>query len=239
MIQKGDDLPQIILTALEQNELALQSGDVMVITSKIVSKAEGRIVALDSVTPGDEAYHYANITGKDPRLVQLVLQESRIVSRYRQNVMVTEHRLGFVSANAGIDQSNTEDGDNEVLLLPIDPDATAQQIRATLIEATGAEIGVILSDSHGRPFRFGNVGVAIGVAGMPALLDLRGEKDLFGRTLQISVQAYADLVASTAALATGEGAEGRPVVVIRGLQFPPVMGKASDINRPADEDLYR
>lgn len=239
IIQPGDDLPTVILAALQHTGLTLQAGDVLVIASKIVSKAEGRIVALDSVTPGEEALRYAGITGKDPRLVELVLQESRMVSRHRKNVMVTEHRLGFVSANAGIDQSNNEDGDNRVLLLPLDPDGTAQQLRDALKNATGAAIGVIISDSHGRPFRYGNVGVAIGVAGLPAIIDLRGEQDLFGRTLQVSVQGFADMVASAAALATGEGAEGRPVVLVRGLAPPPADGRASDIYRPPEEDLYR
>ncbi len=239
IIQPGDDLPTVILAALQHTGLTLQTGDVLVIASKIVSKAEGRIVALDSVTPGEEALRYAGITGKDPRLVELVLQESRMVSRHRKNVMVTEHRLGFVSANAGIDQSNNEDGDNRVLLLPLDPDGAAQQLRDALKNATGAAIGVIISDSHGRPFRYGNVGVAIGVAGLPAIIDLRGEQDLFGRTLQVSVQGFADMVASAAALATGEGAEGRPVVLVRGLAPPPADGRASDIYRPPEEDLYR
>ncbi|MEL6269459.1 MAG: coenzyme F420-0:L-glutamate ligase, partial [Chloroflexota bacterium] len=209
------------------------------VTSKIISKAEGCTANLADVEPGDDALHYAQVTGKDPRLVELVLRESRIVSRASKGVLVTEHRLGFVSANAGIDQSNAEDGDNTVLLLPPDPDGTARSIRERMKVETGADIGVMLSDSHGRPFRLGNIGVAIGIAGMPGLLDLRGETDLFGRELQISVQAYADLVASAATLATGEGSEGRPVVLVRGLQFPDVRGRASEMNRPADQDFYR
>ena len=239
LIKAGDDVVAMILNALARHDLTLQDGDVLVITSKIISKAEGRTKNLADIEPSAEALHYAEITGKDARLVELVLQESRIVSRAGKGVLVTEHRLGFVSANAGIDQSNTEDGDHTVLLLPLDPDKTAQTIRERIKAETGANIGVILSDSHGRPFRLGTVGVAIGVAGMPALLDLRGETDLFGRTLQISIQAYADLVASAATLATGEGGEGRPMVLVRGLKFPDLHGTAHEMNRPADQDLYR
>lgn len=239
MVQPGDDIAALIVDALAETGLTLTDGDVLVITSKIVSKAEGRTVRLADVTPGNEAHKYAEITGKDPRLVELVLRESRVVSRAARGVLVTEHKLGFVSANAGIDQSNTADGDDGALLLPEDPDAAATQLREQLQASTGATAGVILSDSHGRPFRMGNIGVALGVAGLPALLDLRGESDLFGRTLQISMVGYADLVASAAALVTGEGSEGRPVVLVRGLNFPPLDGRASDLHRPADKDLYR
>jgi coenzyme F420-0:L-glutamate ligase/coenzyme F420-1:gamma-L-glutamate ligase len=154
-------------------------------------------------------------------------------------VLVTQHRLGFVSANAGIDQSNVDGGDDMVLLLPLNPDESARRIADGLREATGAEVGVVISDSHGRPFRVGNVGVAIGVAGMPAALDLRGRPDLFGRVLKISIQAYADMVASAANLLTGEADEGRPVVLVRGLNFPPLDGKAEDLIRAPEQDLYR
>jgi coenzyme F420-0:L-glutamate ligase/coenzyme F420-1:gamma-L-glutamate ligase len=152
---------------------------------------------------------------------------------------VTQHRLGFISANAGIDQSNVNGSEDMVLLLPIDPDASAQRIRTRLCELTSADIAVLISDSHGRPFRMGNIGVAIGLAGMPALLDLRGKPDLFGRELKISIQGYADLVASAANLLTGEADEGRPVVLVRGLQFPPQEGRASELIRPPEHDLYR
>lgn len=239
LVQPGDDLVGLVLDALARMNLTLVDGDVLVVTSKIVSKVEGRMVRLDAVTPSDDAEHYAGVTGKDPQLVELVLRESRSVSRAAKGVLVTEHRLGFVSANAGIDQSNTVDGDHVALLLPKDPDASARGLREGLHERTGANMGVVLSDSHGRPFRLGNVGVALGVAGLPALLDLRGERDLFGRTLQISMVGYADLVASAAALVTGEGSEGRPVVLVRGLELPAGEGRASDLYRSADADLYR
>jgi coenzyme F420-0:L-glutamate ligase/coenzyme F420-1:gamma-L-glutamate ligase len=239
LIQPGDDLPQIILNGLARLKLQLQAGDVLVVTSKIVSKAEGRLFDLNAIEPRLEAQQLALETRKDPRIVELVLRESQLISRKAAGVLVTQHRLGFISANAGIDQSNVNGSEDTVLLLPVDPDASANAIRARLRELTGVEIGLVISDSHGRPFRMGNVGVAIGVAGMPALLDLRGRPDLFGRELKISVQGYADLVASAANLLTGEADEGRPVVLLRGLQFPPTDGHATDLVRPPEQDLYR
>lgn len=239
LVEAGDDLVQIIQDGLTRAEITLQTGDALVISSKIVSKAEGRLVELDSVIPNDYARQIAEETGKDPRLVTLILQESTKISRKAPGVLVTEHRLGFVSANAGIDQSNVRGSDAVALLLPHDPDATAENIRQRLHTTTGAEVGLIISDSHGRPFRMGNTGVALGVAGMPALRDLRGEKDLFGYELRISIQGYADLVASAAHLLTGEGGEGRPIVLVRGLGFQPPYGQARDLNRPAEKDLYR
>jgi coenzyme F420-0:L-glutamate ligase/coenzyme F420-1:gamma-L-glutamate ligase len=154
-------------------------------------------------------------------------------------VLVTRHRLGFVSANSGIDQSNVGQGSDVVLLLPVDPDASAERLRAALQARTGAKMGVVISDTHGRPFRVGNVGVAIGVAGLPAVLDLRGTADLFGRVMQVSVLGYADLVASAAHLVCGEGNEGLPVTLVRGLDYPPVDGRAADLNRLPAHDLYR
>lgn len=239
LIQAGDDLASIILDALARVNIALQTGDALVVTSKIVSKSEGRLFDLNAVQPGEEAVRLAGETRKDPRIVELVLRESRLISRKAPGVLVVQHRLGFVSANGGIDQSNVENGDDHVLLLPLDPDASAEAIRARLKEATGADVGIVISDSHGRPFRMGNVGVAIGVAGLPALLDLRGKPDLFGRELKISIMGYADLVASAANLLTGEADEGRPVVHLRGLQFPAIEGRAVEMYRPPEQDLYR
>jgi coenzyme F420-0:L-glutamate ligase/coenzyme F420-1:gamma-L-glutamate ligase len=239
LVQPGDDLVQIIVNGLTAAKIVLQNGDALVVTSKIVSKAEGRIVELDSIEPRPEAEHLAHETGKDARVVELVLRESQGISRKAPNVLVVHHRLGFTSANAGIDQSNLESSDARVLLLPLDPDATAQSIRTRLLEWSGADVAVVISDTHGRPFRLGNVGVAIGVAGMPALLDLRGQDDLYGRKLRISVQGYADLVASAAHLLSGEGNEGRPIMHLRGLDFPAGDGRASDLYRLPEQDLYR
>lgn len=239
LIQPGDDLAALIVQALQRADDTLQSGDVLVVSSKIVSKAENRFVQLADVAPSARAIDLAVQTAKDARIVQLVLDESSLVSRIARGVLVTEHRLGFVSANAGIDQSNVEHSADQVLLLPYDPDASAARLRDQLEAMTGTVVAVVISDTHGRPFRFGNVGVAIGVSGMLALTDLRGQKDLFGRELLITQQGYADLIASAAHLLCGEAAEGLPVVLLRGLQLPSGEGKAADLNRPADKDLYR
>jgi coenzyme F420-0:L-glutamate ligase / coenzyme F420-1:gamma-L-glutamate ligase len=239
MVQPGDNLVNIIQQGVARADYKLESGDALVIASKIVSKAEGRFVDLNTVTPSTQALELADETRKDPRIVELVLSETRSISRKAVGVLVVTHRLGFTSANAGIDQSNVENGDDRVLLLPSDPDASAQAIHDGIRQATGAEVGVIISDSHGRPFRMGNVGVAIGVAGMPAVLDLRGREDLFGRILKISIQGYADLAASAAHLLTGEADEGRPIVLLRGLSYPAIDGSAAELNRLPEHDLYR
>lgn len=238
MIQVNDNLPQIILKACEEAAITLQSGDVLVISSKIVSKSEGQIVHLADVRPDETALELSELVNKDPRIVQLIVQESRGISRKAQGVLVTEHRLGFVSANSGIDQSNVGIPDS-VLLLPKDPDESARRIRKTIHTGTGLDVAIIISDTHGRAFRMGNVGVAIGIAGMLALDDKRGTHDLFGRELMATVQGYADMVASAAHLLCGEGAEGRPVIVLRGLDYPAGDGRATDLNRPIERDLYR
>jgi coenzyme F420-0:L-glutamate ligase/coenzyme F420-1:gamma-L-glutamate ligase len=238
LVEPGDDLVALIIAACQKADISLDSEDVLVISSKIVSKSEGRYVDLATVKPGERAEQVAQETRKDPRIVELILSESSRISRQARGVLVTEHRLGFVSASSGIDQSNVG-YENTVLLLPVDPDGSARKIRIALHEQTGAEVGIVISDTHGRPFRLGNVGVAIGVAGMPALLDLRGQPDLFGRELEISQQGYADLAASAAHLVCGEGDEGLPVVLIRGLRLAHTDGAASDLNRPPELDLYR
>lgn len=239
LVTEGDDLVTLILQALNRTGLTLQNRDALVISSKIVSKAEGRLVDLKTITPGPQAERLAEITRKDPRIVEVVLSESSEISRTAPGVLVTRHRLGFVSANAGIDQSNTGGGPDEVLLLPADPDATADHIRTALKTQAGADVAVVISDSHGRPFRMGNIGAALGVSGMPALVDLRGQRDLYGRELKISLQGYADLVASAAHLVCGEGDEGLPVILARGLRFNAPPGRAADLNRPPENDLYR
>lgn len=240
LIQAGDDLFTIIWEHIKQAEITLKHHDIMVISSKIVSKAEGRLIKLEAVQPSDEAYKLAAKTRKDPRLVELVLQESTEVSRTAPGVLVTQHRLGFISANAGIDQSNIgPNADQYALLLPENPDHTAEMLQSQFIKHTGLHIGIVISDSHGRPFRMGNIGVAIGVAGLPAIRDLRGQRDLYDRELRISIQGYADLIASAAHLVCGEGDEGRPVILVRGLEFSETAGKATDLNRPVEQDLYR
>lgn len=240
LIKPYDDLTTIVLDAATQAGITLQQGDVLVISSKVVSKAEDRLVDLRTIQPSEQALQVAQETGKDPRLVELVLQQSIEISRKAFGVLVTRHRLGFVSANAGIDQSNIgANSEDFALLLPDNPDHSAALIRDRLCELAGVDLAIIISDSHGRPFRIGNVGVALGVCGMPALIDLRGQQDLFGRELQISIQGYADLAASAAHLACGEGDEGFPVILVRGLRFAEPYGTARDLNRPIDKDLYR
>jgi coenzyme F420-0:L-glutamate ligase / coenzyme F420-1:gamma-L-glutamate ligase len=239
LIQEGDDLVAVILASLERAGVSLQNGDALVISSKIVSKSEGRFVDLETVIPTEEAEQLAEETRKDPRIVEMALRESVRVSRKSMGVLVTQHNLGFVSAMSGIDQSNVGLGDDVILLLPEDPDKSAAQLRQRLKEQTGADVAVVISDTHGRPFRMGNVGVAIGVSGMPALLDLRGQQDLFGRTLRITQSGYGDMVASAAHLLCGEGAEGLPIIFMRGLNFEKIEGRANDLNRPPEMDLYR
>lgn len=240
-IEPGDDLGAIILEALERAGLALEDGDVVVVCSNVVARAEGRFVALSEVVPGEEARALAARVGKEPELVELVLRESTSVSRAAPGALVVRHRLGLISANAGIDRSNAggeggEDG-GRVLLLPEAPDDSAERLRVVLA-SRGARVGVVVSDSLGRPFRLGTVGAAIGVAGLPALSDERGRADRFGRTLEHSVVAVADAVAAAADLVAGQAAEGRPVVVVRGLAFPVVRSSARALCRPPDEDLY-
>lgn len=240
-IQPGDNIAEVILQALAAADLSLQNGDILVIAQKIISKAEGRSVNLADVQPGEWAQEVAAQTAKDPRVVELILQESDEISRMREGVLIVRHRLGFTSANAGIDRSNVSQAGAEetVLLLPLDPDGSAAKIQAIIEAKSGVEVGVIVSDSHGRPFRQGTVGVAIGVAGLPALWDRRGEFDLYGYELQHTTVGVADEIAAAAGLIMGQANEGIPVVLMRGLQLPPLEGKAQDLVRPKVLDLYR
>jgi coenzyme F420-0:L-glutamate ligase/coenzyme F420-1:gamma-L-glutamate ligase len=240
-IGPGDDVASIILTALKQANLSLQANDVLVIAHKIISKAEGRQINLNDVIAGEKAIDIAAKSEKDPRLVELILRESVAISRMKPGLLIVRHRLGFTSANAGIDRSNVfqhSEGES-VLLLPEDPDLSALKIRATIMVETGNEIGIVIADSHGRPFRLGTVGVAIGVAGLPALLDRRGEPDRYDYELQHTEVGTADEIASAAGLLMGQAAEGTPVVLLRGLNLPKVQGKATDLVRPKEMDLYR
>ncbi len=241
-VQPGDDLALLIVEAMRQARLELRDGDVLVVAQKIVSKAEGRIADLATVEPRPEAVRLAAKCDKDPRLVELVLRESTTVLRTVPGVIIVEHRLGLVLANAGIDQSNLRAGDDHghALLLPEDPDASAAALRTALAARFGVErLGVIIGDSVGRAWRLGTVGLAIGVAGMTALWDLRGDRDLFGRELLVSETGIADQVASAAQIVQGEGAEGTPVVRVRGLGRLGRAQTARDLLRPRDQDLFR
>jgi coenzyme F420-0:L-glutamate ligase / coenzyme F420-1:gamma-L-glutamate ligase len=237
MIQPGDDLVGLITGALAAQSTPLEDGDVVVVTSKIVSKSEGRFVDLGSVTPSPRACGLAATTEKDPRLVELVLRESTGVSRARPGILIVRHRLGFTSSVAGIDHSNVGGGDDLVLLLPEDPDASAVRLRAGLEAASGRRLAVVLTDTHGRPFRRGNIGVAIGVAGLHALIDLRGEVDLFDRVLLATEVPLADMVAAAAGLIAGETVERLPVVLLRGLPSGG-DGRGADLIRSRAQDLY-
>ena len=240
-VHPGDDLAGLIIAALAAAHIQLENGDVVAIAQKIVSKAEGRFVRLADVTPSTEAEEVATSTDKDPRLVALILQESAEISRMKPGVLVTRHRLGFTSANAGIDRSNVghDESDEAVLLLPVDPDGSADALRQAVQRECGVAVGVVITDSHGRPFRLGTVGVAIGVAGIPALWDRRGEPDRDGHILQYTDVGVADEIAAAAGLVMGQGNEGRPVVVVRGLNLPLQNGRAGDLIRPREMDLYR
>ena len=241
MIQPGDDLAVIVADAIELAGVSLQERDVVVVAQKIVSKAEGRYANLAEVVPTKTAKELAVKVDKDPRLVEIILRESRSVLRFRPGLLIVTHKLGFVMANAGVDHSNLEPdgGDERVLLLPKDPDRSSAGLKQVLERRFDTRIGVIISDSVGRPWRIGTVGVALGVAGLPAVLDLRGEDDLFGRTLEVTQTGFADIVASSATLLMGEGAEGLPVVVVRGLEWSAPATNVTPLLREPEADLFR
>ena len=240
-IQPGDDLNTILGDTISASDLTLVDGDVLVVSQKIVSKAQGRYVDLSDVTPSAEAQQLALQTEKDPRLVEVVLSQSRAVLRSRPGLIIVEHKLGFVMANAGLDQSNINGGvvGERVLLLPEDPDGSATQLRDALQARFGVNIAVIICDSVGRAWRNGVVGLAIGAAGLPSLVDLRGTPDLEGRELMVTTVGFADQIASAAELLMGEGAEGQPAVLVRGLRWSQAESPVTALLRGSDEDLFR
>ena len=244
LVGRGADIPAVVARAVADARVTLRDGDVLVVTSKLLSRAEGRFVELTRVEPGARAREIAGAVGKDPRIVELILRESTAVSRQARGVLVVRHRLGFVVANAGIDASNAVPPDAPagsgpwVLLLPEAPDASAAAIRARVEATSGARIGVVITDSFGRPFRLGTVGVALGVSGLPPLWDRRGEDDLFGRPLEQTITALADQIAAAADLVAGQAAEGRPLLLVRGLRFDTSAEPASALVRKPEEDLY-
>lgn len=243
LVQPGDSLAEIITNALERASIPLQDGDILVLAQKIVSKSENRLKNLIQITPSDEAIRLAAITEKDPRLVELILQESQEVLRIRTNTLIVEHRLGFVCANAGIDHSNVEgpwgEPEDWVLLLPIDPDESAQRLRNEIQNKTGVVVGVLIIDSHGRAWRVGTVGVAIGLAGIPGLVDLRGQPDIFGYRLRVTTVAAADELAAAASLVMGQADERTPVVLARGFPYAMRDGGLPELIRPKELDLFR
>lgn len=243
LVQPGDDLSGILLSSLVENQLQLQEGDVIVLAQKIVSKAENRLVNLTQVEPSADALALAVKTEKDPRLLELILRESKSVLRCRPGTVIVEHKLGFVCANAGIDHSNVRglwgNAEDWVLLLPENPDLSAARIRVRLGQATGVFPGVMIIDSHGRAWRLGTVGVTIGLAGMPGLVDLRGREDMFGFHLRVTQVAAADELAAAASLVMGQAAEHIPAVLARGFPYPLRDGSLNELIRPKDLDLFR
>ncbi len=243
LVQPGDDLAVLILNSLEENGIQLLEGDVLVIAQKIVSKAEGRQVFLDSLQPSPAAEELARKTDKDPRVVELILQESSQVLRHRPGLIVVEHRLGFVCANAGIDRSNIRQsagsGRDSVLLLPEDPDRSAREIKERLERDLGVRVGVLIIDSHGRAWRKGTVGISIGLSGLPGLVDLRGEPDLFGYHLQVTEIGAADELAAAASLLMGQADEGFPLVVVHGFPYQLREGSFQELPRERENDLFR
>lgn len=250
LIRQGDDLADIIINSLRESAIELQDDDILVLAQKVVSKAEGRTVNLTTVTPSERAQALARETEKDARVVELILGESKEVLRARPGAIIVEHRLGFVCANAGIDHSNVNSplpwGDEEevraedwVLLLPENPDCSAAGIRQKIETVAGKKVGVLIIDSHGRAWRNGTVGTAIGISGLPGLVDLRGQPDLFDFRLRITQVGAADELAAAASLVMGQAAEGTPVVHARGFPYPLREGSLDELLRPKDQDLFR
>jgi coenzyme F420-0:L-glutamate ligase / coenzyme F420-1:gamma-L-glutamate ligase len=240
-VRPGDDLVALLTAALDRHAIVPQAGDILVVAQKIVSKTEGRYLDLDQLQPSPRAKELATVTGKDPRFVEAVLSEAVEVVRAKPNVLIVATRQGPILANAGIDQSNLEPEDHgrRVLLLPENPDCSAAALREHMASRFGTDIGVIISDSVGRPWRLGTVGLAIGAAGVPSLWDRRGEADLAGRPLQVTEVAFADAVAGAAVLVMGEAAEGCPAALVRGLKCPAPARPAAALLRPVTEDLFR
>ena len=243
LIRQDDNLADILVKSLQETNIELKSGDILVIAQKIVSKSEGRMVNIATITPSPEAIELAKKCEKDPRVAELILQESSEILRVRVGTVIVEHKLGFVCANAGIDHSNVAGSGNKdeeyVLLLPKDPDQSARNIREQIKQKTGINIGAAIIDSHGRAWRNGTVGICIGLSGLPAVIDERGWKDLFGYTLKVTVVGVADELAAAASLVMGQAAEGTPVVHVRGFPYPLGEGSLKEIIRPKDQDMFR
>jgi len=239
LITKGDNIAELIYHAAKKQKTPIQEKDVIVITHVAVSKAEGNVVNLDEVSPSEWAKEIAQKTGKDPALVEVILRETKEIVRLGPNSLITETKNGIVCANAGVDRSNVE-GERNVVLLPKNPDASAQKIRQEINSLTGCDVAVIVSDTHGRPFRMGEINVAIGVAGMKPIRDRRGEKDLFGYVLRTKQTAVADELASAAELVIGQANEGIPVAIIRGYKYQVAENaSAAELTRLKEKDLFR
>lgn len=243
MISNGDDLAQIITKLCKGHNISIENGDIFVIAQKVVSKAEGRLVNFSSIKPSEQALELEKITKKDPRFIELVLCQSKKVIRAKYNTLIVEHKKGFICANAGIDHSNLSDqgelAEDWVLLLPEDSDQSADQIRMSIENLVHKEIGILIIDSHGRPWRNGTVGVTIGVSGLPALVDLRGQEDLSGFKLKVTTVGVADELAAGASLLMGQAAEKTPVIHVRGFPYKKRKASLQELIRPEEEDLFR
>jgi coenzyme F420-0:L-glutamate ligase/coenzyme F420-1:gamma-L-glutamate ligase len=239
LITKGDNLAELICNAAKKQNTPIRERDVIVITHVAVSKAEGNVVNLDEVSPSERAKEIAQQTDKEPALVEVILRETKEIVRMRPNSLITETKSGIVCANAGVDRSNVE-GERNIVLLPENTDDSAQKIRQEIKRLTGCDVAVIVSDTHGRPFRMGEMNVAIGVAGIKPIRDRRGEKDLFGYVLRIKQTAIADELASAAELVIGQANEGIPVAIIRGYKYQATENaSATELTRPKEKDLFR
>ena len=239
LITKGDNLAELICKAAEKQNTPIQERDVIVVTHVAVSKAEGNVVNLDEISPSERAKEIAQQTDKEPELVEVILRETKEIVRMRRNSLITETKNGIVCANAGVDRSNVE-GERNVVLLPKNPDVSAQNIRQEIKRQTACDVAVIVSDTHGRPFRMGEINVVIGVAGIKPIRDRRGEKDLFGYVLRIKQTAVADELASAAELVIGQSNEGVPVAIIRGYKYQATENaSAAELTRPKEKDLFR
>lgn len=239
LIKKGDNLGQLIAQAAEKQKTPIQENDVIVVTHVVVSKAEGNIINLDEVAPSKQAKEIASETGKDPALVEVVLRETEEIVKLSKNSIITETKSGIICANAGVDRSNVS-GDRNVVPLPKDPNLSAKNIREEIKRLTGANVAVIVSDTHGRPFRMGEINVAVGVAGIKPIRDRRGEKDLFGYVLRIKQTAIADELSSAAELVIGQANEGIPAAIIRGYNYQTAENaSAKELTRPKEKDLFR
>jgi coenzyme F420-0:L-glutamate ligase/coenzyme F420-1:gamma-L-glutamate ligase len=239
LVEAGDDLAAMLIAAVRRKNIAPVDHDILVVAQKIVSKAEGRMVRLADVKPSPRAAAIADEIGKDSRQVELVLSEGTEIVRRAPNLLIVEHHSGFVMANAGIDQSNVGGDGEHALLLPRDADASAAALKAALDREFGVDLGVLINDSFGRPWRKGVVGVAIGAAGVPSLVSLVGKPDLMGRKLRVTEVAFADELAAAASLIMGQGDEGRPAVYIRGVGYDGPPMPACAIARPKETDLFR
>jgi coenzyme F420-0:L-glutamate ligase / coenzyme F420-1:gamma-L-glutamate ligase len=243
IIAVGDDLVDIIDNALRKDQISLANGDIIVIAQKIISKSEGRFVKLAEIEPSLKARELALSTEKDPRLVELILQESKEIIRTKHGAIIVEHRMGFVCANAGIDHSNviaeSDESEETVLLLPLNPDLSAQILREKLENLYRVRIGVMIIDSHGRAWRLGTVGTAIGISGLPGLVDLRGKPDMFGNKLKITEVGAADELAAAASLVMGQASEGTPIVHVGGFPYELKESSLSELLRPKEQDLFR